>query len=82
MKHLKEGPGLTPCPFCGSGKVHLEWLNLDLPHGLRVRCDTCGATSGWAFDGQEAVEKWTRRYAAPERGSVSFRNGRYTHEGD
>lgn len=60
---------LKPCPFCGGGgRLSRE------SEGVLVRCQKCGATSGWVDEyyesensgEQKAIELWNHR-ASPEK---------------
>lgn len=88
-----EGGGvkkLKSCPFCGGADARIERIKMDVPNPFRVRCNVCGASSGWTCGREEAAELWSKRSKRSKRrggGSglrrrLCFENGRYTREGD
>jgi len=57
---------LLPCPFCGDGdSLYVEHLEGTILHpAFRVRCDNCGASTGYTDKGHAA--EWNAR-ATPSR---------------
>jgi hypothetical protein len=85
MKQLECKCGLAPCPLCG-GKAAAERMKLNVPNPHRVRCGSCGASSGWFSSKKEAAARWTARVSAPaapaDARRLCYENGRYAREGD
>ena len=49
---------LKPCPFCGDETaMRLFYYNLF----IRVKCDECGASSGYRKTEEEARQAWNMR---------------------
>lgn len=52
---------LKPCPHCGKSNGAVE--DIETTQGLKwyVFCYTCGATGGYKFTLDEAIEAWNTR---------------------
>ena len=52
-----------PCPFCGSEKITFNKRNPYLSRSAtyKIRCKSCGGSSGGSIDVDKVVAKWNRR---------------------
>jgi Lar family restriction alleviation protein len=55
---------LLACPFCGSLKLHGQEHADVFPY---IICESCGVSTGYARNREEAIRNWNRRAAEVSR---------------
>jgi Lar family restriction alleviation protein len=66
--------GPSPCPFCGSGRVHLEETESTHTYNktfYHYACDKCGGRTAYKDTEALAIEDWNKRGVAPDSPWVS-----------
>ena len=52
---------LRPCPFCGSGKVHMKEMDASIQHQMYAICGNCESTGPVRVIARAAAKAWNRR---------------------
>ena len=61
---MKVAEKLLPCPFCGRAATLVK--SKSKVNDYRIKCKSCGITTGWWYGKSDVIEVWNTRVYPPE----------------